>query len=538
MDFSTARLLQYSHQKEFFGQNLFYFKTTKNLTIQGTFWQYNRQSGVSGIYEDINSFLSQSHDYQPITIGGITFGTGRINNINFEEGTDVQIKNWTADIVCYDTGNLFNFTGGNYNGINTSNFSALDRLDESFNFNQDQANKNTYSHTVNIRFNSGIGLQPISLAKTLAASLMSINSITGFLGNYSGTEKKTYQERYNLQTNECSFTENVEYDQKSGSNYSITYTNEIRTDQGGITTVSENGIIKGLYQPLSGSVISGFDAEQANFFTRCSGIFSTYGPGSGYVLFNYPIEKKVDFDHFRGILQYNYTFSNNPALKTSGIWEYEHNLDRDISNIYRVNERGSVKGIGRSRSDKFNAAINQFNAISGTILTRTSGVYNTLTSGTLPLFLIRQSYGRNEAGGEINYETNYTDDVSLVSNSRIRKQEITYTDNLFTPLVNRFDIVNVKELVQNVSGIPNLASRNFNLKLIGARAVTLQEYIASGKNIAASYVPSSGVFGQDIWLNDLSYSYDSGNNNFTLNADWLATSGGSTFHDIVSTVNL
>lgn len=537
LDFTNASVLGYNHRFDFLGE-IFNYRITKELTIRGTLSNFNNQSGVTGIWSNIESQVAGAYDYSQILINNINFGSGRITNITFDPSNDVQLKNATYNVECYDSGSLFNLTGSQYNGIEINNFKLIDNLDEEFSYSQNSPTSNVYTHSVNIRLNSGAGLDPITLSKNIAANLFNISNITGFIGVYTGNRRNLYKESYNAISNECSFSQTSEVGATSG-NYSISYTNQLNTDQQGITTSSEAGEIKGGTFPFSGSAYQGFLSEQANIFDRCSGMYVAFGPGGAYPISSQPIQKAVDYNHFEGIINYNYVYSNSPELQNLALWSYSHSLDKNSDNIITVSEEGTVNGVGRSRQDKFTNANSWFNTISGTVSGRIVGFYNTATTLTNTLYQVRQGIGKDEINGNINYNSLYTDDPMLARSGDLRRVEINYTDTLPVNLVNKFIIANQKELVQNVSGVPTIASRNLTINMIGSRSWNINDFATRGIAIAAGYIPPSGDGVNtfcDVWLDSLDYSWSSGSNNASLNATWLSASGGSSFNDLI--VNL
>lgn len=527
IDFSNAKVLSYQHKHEFFNNN-FNYRVAKQFSIQGSFYNLPTTSGISGTWYQLSQMVKSATDYDPITINGILFGSGKVTNLNFSAGNDVQTKEYSADIQCWHTGDLFNLTGSHYSGIDTFNFKLVENLQETFSYNQ-QLPKNVYTHDVSMRLNSGAGIDPITLSKTLAASLFNANNLAGFIGIYTGSTRKTYVESYNLISNECSFSEKMDYDQLSGV-YSTSYTDSIQTSENGITTVTENGRIKGEARPISGAIYSGLATEILNAFIRCSGVFSVYAPAGAEPIKQNVQSKQVNVDTFNGVASYSVLFTNDLRVRTSASWEFTQRLDKSDLNIFTVTEQGNIVGYGRRRIEKITNATSQFNAISGTIGERATGFYTGNTYINLPLNVINQTYGRSEVDGRIEYSQSWTDDTSLINSSGIRKAEIQYTDDAPTNLVAHFDIFNVKEIIQPISGVPTISHRRLSMNLIGSRAMGFTGYIDQGKRRAAPYVPTS--LGDDVYLSECSFNWSSGQNSCSANFEWMAHSGGTNFNDI------
>ena len=233
-----------------------------------------------------------------------------------------------------------------------------------------------------------------------------------------------------------------------------------------------------------------------------------------------------------GEIGYSIVFSNDLKHKDSYSHEYTRKIDKNDENVYTVSEDGAVIGYGRKRIDRItNAILNYILVASGEFVgSRVSGLYATYTLQTLPLTLVSKTLGIDEINGVLNYTDIYTDDTSLRPESGIKRAEVQYVDSLPTNLVNVFDVPNAKQIIQPVSGVPNITKRNLSLSLLGSRNLGMTGYVNYSVAKAAQYIPQIG--GIDTFLADCNYSWQSGSNTFDFSCEWQNFSGGSYWNDI------
>ena len=370
LNFENAAVLSYSQNSQFFGQ-VFRYQNQKSLSVQGVIRDEANYSGVSGIGYKINQFFSGDNDYQPILINGYDFGTGKITSVSFDQGNDVRLKNYTVDIICYESGNLFNLTGLYYSGIQDSNnapYHLLDNLSEDFSYNKNGASFG-YSHSVNLKFNSAANVpqSPIGMAKSLASKLIYSNVPFGFLisGENTGIGRKTYNESYDLITNECSFVEN--YERPTNNNGLLyTLTNSFERNENGIASVGEEANIKNVTGVLRPEYFNENWIEMGGLltgaFSRCSGVFSRYAEVNSYSLYTGYTTLSKTINPFEGVATYNINFTNNPAQLSGYSWNYTHEITKS-DRYYNVNENGSVLGHGTPQTVGLNAANNGYSVI-------------------------------------------------------------------------------------------------------------------------------------------------------------------------------
>lgn len=529
IDFSNARLLTYNHQNDFLGEN-FRYASKRNITIEGSIYNLANGEGVSGVWSGINLIEENSEDYQEIIIGGVNLGRGRVDSLNFTQGNDVRKKDYSASITIFDTGNLFNLSGEFYSGLDFNNPShpahLLENFSEAFDFNLSTDGNYTYKQTINTRFASGAaigsGFSPIDMSKRFASGLLFSSPILGLTdiftpsGLYNVEGKRTYTESYNLITNECSFSENLETNKSSG-NYSFKYTNEIVTDEAGIITVTENGEIKGLVEDYNNSAESGYAIEVNNSFGRLQDVFNAYAPANSYLLVNSHTNLKKTVNKFKGTIDYSVSYTNNPNLNLGYIWEYTHQIDKSADNcFYTVKEDGKIKGIFPCSFE--NGQTPEIDAWEGTvkpsIIDRVTFFYNSATNTSNPLKIISTARGHSPFNHELEYSVTYTDDLRY-SDSGFKKIDVSVKDSLPVHLINKFNIPSVKELVQP-AGISKESIREVTIDIIGERGTPLINYLDKSKDLLNELIPS----GEDTFVNTCRYSLTPNENTFNLGLAW------------------
>jgi uncharacterized protein YuzE len=426
LSFPNVSLLGFSQESRFFGAG-FQYASFKKISIEGLLTDLTQYFGITGTWSGQNGLIktvSNNTDYQDLFINGISFGSGRIESISFDPGIDVRTKPYRANLLVYNSGNMFNFTGFYYSGIDISNFSQLDTFNETYNFNQKLNGGYNYSHNANVKFISGAGqLNAIQAAQSLARTLFTGSNLGMiFYSGYTNKQgKRFFTESYNLISNSCAFQETFDFDSDQG-NYSVLRTNSFILNENGIIDVSENGNIKGIENPNYQKALTAIAIETTGSYLRCSGIQSYYYP-SGLILNTYPLVNGRTLDFFNNNIGYNLLYSNNPNNSGLYFWDYTQQLNRQ-DNITAIIESATIQGKGGDRTTAFTNAQNGFLNIKSGIQGRIYNLYNsTATSGTPHLENKNESYSPYQS--KVNYSYQYSNDPNLVGDSGIRRIEVT-----------------------------------------------------------------------------------------------------------------
>jgi hypothetical protein len=534
IDFSNARVLQYNHSNVYFGE-AFRYGTRKNIQVDGEIYCLSNESGVGCVWSGISGLIEGAVDYDNILLKGINFGPGRIDSISFSDGIDVRRKTYQASLTIFDSGNLFNLTGQHYSGLDLSSIPIhlLETFSESFDFSLNEQKEGSFDQSISIRFVSGAaasGTQnPKNLARLLASGLFyAQHGMPVILEQYPEIEigsKKYFRESYHEITNECSFSSRSKVVPSGNSGYGITYTHSLNVDEDGIATVTEQGNIIGLVEPLWDYANSGFAVELPNSFPRASGVYQAYF-GLGNLSSNYLILNK-DSNQIEGTIGYSVTYSDNPNLYDLYTWEYTHEIAQVEPCIYTVSENGSVRGRNSdcSAQQMYMNAIVAWAGIQSGVSGRASEYYQHAVNSTKPLKLIGKSEGRSALRGEISYNFLYTDDPNQ-GMSGFRKVEYSVQDSFPVALISKYNIPGVKEIVQPANN-STVGVRSFNLNVLGDKTKTLTDYL----NFAEYFTNLHAPTGEDSFINEpVKYNISPLEHNFSINTSW-AFFGHRDFND-------
>jgi hypothetical protein len=534
LSFSGASLLSQNRQNQFFGDS-FRYAIKDSYTINGYLLDLKNVSGISGILTQLSGMSLETQDNQIILINGTYFGLGRINSLNFAEGVDVKLKNYTCNFDIINSGNTFNLpTEPLYSGLvlNNSSYSAhfIDEFSENFSSEVSEDGSYTENQVIKLRFYSGIDgttKNPITMAQNFASNLILTNAPVGFIDSfYSGWRRqpgrRQRQESINLITNEVSITETFKILKGISGTYSINYINSLNVNENSITTVSEKGRVQGLipdsrnqYFPAA---YSGEQYEVNNFsYLRCNNLFNSYQLGSSYPLNSRRLTYGQSLNKFSDTVDYEVSYSNDPRTNNSYSWEYTQNIERENGGCtYSISEDGQVIGLS-TNCDPAARYLNALTAYSGVktgVYLRTYNFYTGFSTFANPIKLINQSETKSKFNGDIKYQFNYSDNL-LYSTSGVKKMSISLTDDHATPGKNLFDIPSVKQIAQP-NNIPNLAKRSLELEIIGNRGTNLTGYLNLAKNTINLYPPT----GTDGYISNLNYSFAPLTNTFNISTEW------------------
>lgn len=520
LNFPNITIVGLDQESRFF-QAGFNYSNIQNITINGNILDLISSFGISGIWtgqEGIINTVKNNQNFESLTLNNVNFGSGRIQNISFDAGNDIKIKKYTANLLIYQTGNLTNFTGLYYSGIDISNFQYLDGFSENYSFVKKENGGYSYNHRADITFNSGIGnLNAIPAAKTLAKTLF-----TGFgLGFYfysgytSKIGKRFYSEVYNLINNSCSFDETFNFDVDSG-NYSAIRINRFDINENGIIQVAEKGIIKGIVRPTYQQAINSLENEMNNAYERCSGIYNLYAPSNPYPLLIDPIVRGKTLDIFNNNIEYNLIFSND--ISNSGIyfWNYTQQLNFS-EGISKLIEDGQIRGRSQNRQMSYSNAINGFNIAKSSVANRSSNFYfNHIGNSNNFLESKEETYSPYRA--TINYSYRFSNENVLAGSSGVKKIDFQINDNYPVYYYSKIDIFNFKEIIQ-----PNLndtvGSRNMKLTLYGERVTPLSSYLSNALTQLNGNIPT----GLDPYIENTNYTFNQNDNIVEVNQLWRYT---------------
>lgn len=517
LNFPNVAVLGLSQDARFFDAG-FQYSSARRLSIAGTVNDLTNTFGISGIWdgsEGVLATIRNNHDYQALTLNGVSFGSGRIESINFDAGLDVRTKGYTASILVLDSGNLFNFTGVYYSGIDTSNMQYLQSFGEDYSFNHKVNGGYSYSHSANIQFTSGVGqLNAIGAAQSLARTLFTGSNLGfAFYPGYTNKQGKRYiTETYNLIDNTCGFQETFDFDADDG-NYSATNTVSVQLDENGVMTAVENGNIRGIENPNYQKALAAVGIEMTGSYIRCSGAATYYFP-TGAILVNTPTSQGRAIDIFNNVVNYTVTFDNNPNNLRTYFWDYTLQAARQ-DGVSTVTENGSVIGRGPNVTTSFVNAQAGFAVVKAGIGARTTALFVTpYNPSTNYLESKQESYSPVQS--QCSYAYQYSNDPTLISSAGIRRKVVT--EETDTPIYsyNKINIFNVAEIAQNDYQSTH-GSTTISVDMEGDKTVTLAMFLAA----AIAEINARAPVGNDRFVGGSSYTYSPNEGGANVQLTWL-----------------
>ena len=540
LDFPNVEVLGLNQEAKFFDHGTNYSNIQK-ISLRGNIIDLMRLQGVTGIWSGVEGIVHTAYNntnFQDLNINGYDFGTGRILNINFAPGTDVQTKSYTADLIFYNSGNLFTFSGTFYSGIRITNFQYLQSFKEDYVFTRKRNLGYNYNHSANIVFNSGLGqLQSIPESKLVAQTLFTGSNLG--LQFYSGFTnvpgKRFYTESYDLINNSCNFNETFDFDDyDGGGTYSATRINSFELDQNGAITVTENSIIRGIIYPTYKYALQAIAGEMTGAYFRCNNIFGIYAPTGSTPFINSPVSQGRTFDLFNNVLTYNIVFSNKPNNFGPYFWDYRDDIQR-TNGILTVTENGTIRGKNENRNTAFGSA---FSAWSGIIKPNMNARVGLFYNGSTPTGIdpalsyfvdtARESY--NPYNSQVSYNYQFTNEQFLSSNlsNGVKKMYVIERDNLPRYNYNKINIYNNDEIAQP-DYQATLGAKSVSLTAIGEKITRMTDYFPSviaGINL---YVPT---IGGTYAIQSVTYSYTPHENTLNASVSWTVAA------PVAQTINL
>lgn len=530
--FDKVKLLSYTHSPVLLGAGL-RFRIDKKLTIRGYLIDKTSNEPAQALINKEELILRFATDYDTIILEGISFGSGRITNINFEGGVLARDEEYTYEIECYEEGDLFNATSGVYSGLTWASARQIESIDENFEYSENEDGDKSYNHNFSVKYREyTTDAQGINLAKAIAANFFNSTSGLGaYLNNYTNLsgKQRLYTETYNTVDCSASFQEIINIPKLFVGNYSYGLSYDIELDSEGFVNITETVDIQGLTKPPLAGAEEGYLALKDAAYTRSNSVYTAYNFSTS-TLYNSPISKSQTKNQFVGTISFSHTYTNNPRYQDFAIWEKTIEISLDRENYYTVTENGSVRGFGRPTLDKYLNAINFYNNVvkGPQVDSRIDALYAT-TGRVYDLYLINQQFSKNEIEGQITYSYSFTDDDRL-SDDDFKKREIDINISNPVHLIQNYSIFNHKEIIQSQRN-SSLASHNITINLYGKRGVPFSTYLTEAKNLVVDYsLPLIPTL--DMFIDNVSYNPDPINNRMTFSLSYTYVGGNKAFTDI------
>lgn len=516
LDFPHVALLGLTQDSRFF-QAGFQYSSLKRLSIQGLVTDLANGFGISGIWtgqEGILNTVRNNTNFQDLSLNGISFGSGRIQNITFDNGNDVKTKNYHAELIVYDSGNLFNATGFFYSGLDLSNFQYLESFSEDYAFDKKQNGGYHYTHTASIRFNSGVGqLNAIQAAQSLARTLFTGSNLgLAFYSGYTNKQGKRYtNESYSLLDNATTFAETFDFDNDLGP-YSATRTVNVNQDDNGVILAVERAQIRGIENPNYQVALSVLGIEMTGAYFRCSGAVTNYFP-SGATLITSPITQGRTVDIFNNNIGYTVTFNNSPTNSGFFTWDYTQQVGYQ-EGVATITENGTIQGRGENKTSAFNSAQSGLNLTRASLISRIDPLFTMFLPSTHYLENKRETYSPYQS--QCGYSYAYSNNPSLISNTGVRRRQTTVENGVPIYHYNHVNIFNYKEIVQN-DYQSTVGSSTINVTMEGDKTVGLQPFL----DVARAEILARMPTGQDPYVGEASYTYEPNSNGSAVRTTWV-----------------
>lgn len=437
--FENATLLTYDLNKNYSrGENLL-INATKNLKLNGVLYNRYTNSDGKGVKETYSGILNilnnNTGQYEEIIINNYHLGFGRIVNISFPTQNPVFVENYVYTIEVVETGNFKTLpTDRKYGSRLRLIDDKLLNISEDLNFNYLQNGKYSYDHNITIQYyndNSDI----ISKSKDLATEIFNDSEVyLGLFGKYSGFynnllfKQNVIQENYDLINQSVSFQKSIEIDENYKNEYSLELKNSYILDDNGITTVTENGRLKGLENVNNFTVQNHLNDEISSSYNRCNSI------ARGAILKNTPTVLGVAFEKFNNFASYNITYTDNLNYQSEGlIHSYETQLDSGSDNIFTYDINGSIRLTNESMGQIYtgtSSGFANFKKIYDAQL-QLSPSYNLINS-SIDFNYLSDGTSELSLGKNFKYNIKKTSDPSILrNNQKLRTIETTSrNDNL------------------------------------------------------------------------------------------------------------
>lgn len=537
MILDCVEILGLTQTCDFWGDSINY-RNVQNYSARARVSGDRNLLSVVPSWSNQSGIMALSSGYMPIYVQGVFLGSGKLTQIQFDGGIDLNYRPFSVNFEILKSGDLSYVTGELYTGItNVFEFLPyLNSLTEECQYSQ--SNNKTVDFSRDITFDLEKGyINQITGAHTLSVGILSCLTELGVYTplpppHYSGVEGMVKNISQKIDTINGNFSYSEAYSYQSGVPWVHEYQHSLEYGTEGITNISEQGTIQS-NRRINGTgeriyyAIVGWDLIETGIYTRITGVFNRWSDqfqsGAGCPIGPFPYEKSFTKDYPRGLISYNYSYNNDPAAESGYYNSYEQSISLSNDGWIEVQVNGDL----RSRQNNLTGALSglyniyteeirpqipnyAYNAYSSSVDFFKSPFCPSGYLGSLALLGSEETY--TEVPAEISYNFDYTDDPSYISTGVFRKIKNTLSNQEVTPLVNIFRIANYLELPQN-SFQSNLGVLTNNIEIIGDSGVSISQYksAASGRIITPT---------GNFWMTDNTYQFNPVNNEFSMNVSY------------------
>lgn len=505
-------------ESKFFGADIRYSRS-KVYTLRGTILS-NQTSGVSGIYTQQQQIVTGfQNDYLGFDVNGTIVGYPQVRAITFDNGTLVQKNVYTIELEFLESGNPFQLTGTNYNLSSISGLlHNVESLSETLDYNTDFKTYG-YTHSIDVNYRTGVNINPQLNAKLIASGLINNKSAFPFVISGGPFGVKRYEEREDVFNGSYGVTE--VFDGTTGNlPYEHYYILSLQLQANGITSVSQQGTIKGYDPSKYNSAKSGYGIIRDEIYQNCSGFYLQNC--SGTLNETYLTDTRTD-DINNGIIEYSRGFTDETGVSNVR-WQYTHQITLE-GNLITASEQGNIIGLGHI-SERFTQASGFYNTIRPNIKTR---VLNHVTGfGLTGIFFENfREQGFNKFNGSINYNYGYGNNPGLGAGSGISSFTVTVSDDL--PIHNKvgFNVVNFAVVNQSLESTSQ-GTRTVSVNTQAFRDTNRQTVLQFATNKTNQYRPLDANM-TDPFINSISLNYNPVENNLQSSVGY--TYGGQKLYD-------
>jgi 3-dehydroquinate dehydratase len=515
MEFTTAYIVGVDRNSEYFGERTAQYRTVDSISVEGYIDSRSANEDFKGVRQTLSSIqdnfvdpLNNANVCEEIIINGSGFGTGRVVSIEFPASNSVDenqvtIGKYNAQIEIYNSGQL----GTSLEGATVPNLEYLQNLTEDFSISLDQDNVYTLSHSVDITYLSGVNVNPISNAKTLASTLLAQTPsqfstlIPNSYGSISAASRKYYTENYNLIDGSSTFEQSIKLLPSGFSNYSLQVDNSFSFDDAGIVKVSEDGTIEPRSPEFLKEAKDALDTELAKSYDRCNAIYTAYknylGANSS-TLFNLPVSKSKNINNSAGTSTYSVEFTDDLKVKNLTSLE-ERSLSLELAdNVYTVTENGTVTSINSKNTsfDPYALIPNR-----STVKTRCTNYYNQEKSSSNQYTLknLNNKFTIPAYGKQITYTYAFTSDGEVSDAGTFARKSIKHSDKIGVPNQSVMTVPNFTSQVLHEPNQTSLGTRNTTIEGQMRRSkftnnlTEIQNYRAAGANTVINAINEAKV---------------------------------------------
>ena len=523
MNFSGVELLSLSQTSELLGNTLA-LRTIQNIGIKARLTNTQTDITVAPIWSGIDQ-LTNITGYEPVTLNGVLFGTGRMVSLTFDEGTDTRFKTYRAEIQVVKDADSYNVLSGVFfqdiSGYAKPYFPFLTTIQENSSFNQVNSGIYDINRDISIEVDSFYSGDAKSLAKTIASGLIYnypfLNLIGLTVGNpYLNSGQGLYYntESYDNINQRYSFSQNISTT-PSGF-YTWKYTHSLNYDVDGTISVSENGniistkIVSGdKYISASNGWLSVSTGIHSRVLDTCSGYFkNTSGQlyFSGNVLISpQPVESSLTKNIYAGTIDYNYSYSNNPALYSGYSYSYEDEISLNENGYLTVSENGQLQGFLKNNTGNYNNIKNVWLSSKSGVEPRIQSYLNSYSSGeecsNFNSGILTQSQETySEYNSNISYSYTYSTDINNQPSGDFYKITVSRSDTAPVHSAVTYSIAHFDEIVQSTKQSTRGSFSN-KVDIVSKTGVTMDDMLDAA--FARVIKPN----GSDIYVNEFTYSY-------------------------------